>query len=151
MDSAAHEISAIFPTVKTFERYRHEGVIELPNRAATQRNVSVRVLTANDHESKRQDQNMDIRYLKEPPTLQSRSITIIIDNEFSLIIELKDDTKDNSSEATGLATYSNSEATVLSYTSIFEILWVETELYTGDRNVRVFPANLFSTLCNPGS
>ena len=73
---------------------------------------------------------MNIRYLKEPPTLQSRVITIIIDNELSLTIELKDDTKYDSSEATGLATYSNSEATVLSYISIFEILWIESELPT---------------------
>ena len=130
MDSATHEISAIFPTVKTLERYRHEGVVQFLTEAATQRNVSVRVLAANDYESKRQDQKINIRYLKEPPTLQSRVITIIIDNEFSLTIELKDDTKDNSSEATGLATYSNSEATVLSYISIFEILWIESELPT---------------------
>lgn len=93
-------------------------------------NESVRVLAANDHEPKRQDLKMNIRYLKGPPTLQSRVITIVIDDEFSLIIELKDDTKDNSSEATGLATYSNSEATVLSYTYIFEILWIESELHT---------------------
>lgn len=72
---------------------------------------------------------MNIRYLKEPPTLQSRVITIIIDNEFSLIIELRDDTKDNSNEAVRLVTYSNSEATVLSYSSIFETLWIESELH----------------------
>jgi two-component system, OmpR family, sensor histidine kinase VicK len=35
MDSAAHEILAIFPTVKTFERYQHEGIIEFLNKAAT--------------------------------------------------------------------------------------------------------------------
>jgi hypothetical protein len=56
--------------------------------------------------------SITVGYLNEPPTLQSRVITIIIDNEISLIIELKDDTKYYSSEATGLATYSNSEATV---------------------------------------
>ena len=124
MDSATHEISAIFPTVKTFERYQREGVVQF----LTQRNISVRVLSAKDTESKRQNQKLNIRYLKEPPTLQSRVITIIIDNELSLTIELKDDTKYDSSEATGLATYSNSEATVLSYISIFEILWIESEL-----------------------
>jgi hypothetical protein len=48
----------------------------------------------------------------------------------SLTIELNDDTKCDSSEATGLATYSNSETTVLSYISIFEILWIESELPT---------------------
>jgi two-component system, OmpR family, sensor histidine kinase VicK len=132
MDSAAHEILAIFPTVKTTKRYRHGGVIEFLNEAAAQRNVSIRILAANDQESKEQYQKMkmNIRYLKEPSTMQSRVITMIMDNEFSLIIELKDDTKNNSSEATGLATYSNSEATVLSYVSIFEILWIESELYS---------------------
>jgi two-component system sensor histidine kinase VicK len=127
IDLATHEISAIFPTVKTFKRYLHEGVMQFLSEVATHRNLSVRVLAAYDHESS-EDLKMNIRYLKEPPSLQSRVITIIIDNEFSLIIELKDDTKDSSSEATGLATYSNSEATVLSYTSIFEILWIESEL-----------------------
>ncbi len=135
MDSATHEISAIFPTVKTFERYRHEGVVQFLSEVATQRNISVRVLSAKDTELKRQNQKLNIRYLKEPPTLQSRVITIIIDNELSLTIELKDDTKYDSSEATGLATYSNSEATVLSYISIFEILWIESELPTFSHRV----------------
>jgi two-component system, OmpR family, sensor histidine kinase VicK len=42
----------------------------------------------------------------------------------SLVIELKDDTQLNSKEAIGLATYSNSESTVLSYASIFATLWL---------------------------
>lgn len=41
------------------------------------------------------------------------------DRELSLVIKLKDDTKQNSDEAIGLATYSNSESTVLSYASHF--------------------------------
>ena len=127
MNSAAYEILAIFPTNKTIERYLHEGIIEFLNKAATKRNVSVRVLVAKDHVSELKDQDMDIRYLKEPITMQV--ITILVDNQFSLIIELKDDVKDNSSEAIGLATYSNSEATVLTYNSIFELLWIKSELH----------------------
>jgi signal transduction histidine kinase len=46
-----------------------------------------------------------------------------------LSVELKDDTKNTSLEAIGLATYSNSTPTVLSYASIFESLWTQTELY----------------------
>jgi two-component system, OmpR family, sensor histidine kinase VicK len=46
-----------------------------------------------------------------------------------LSAELKSDSKDTSLEAIGLATYSNSKATVLSYASIFESLWNQTELY----------------------
>jgi hypothetical protein len=48
------------------------------------------------------------------------------DRELSLVIELKDDAQQNSNEATGLATYSNSESTVLSYASIFETLWIQS-------------------------
>ena len=45
------------------------------------------------------------------------------------MVELKDDAKQSSYEAMGLATYSNSKSTVLSYVSIFETLWMQTELY----------------------
>ena len=55
-------------------------------------------------------------------------ITIISDRELSLVIELKDDNKENNNDAIGLATYSNSEATILSYASIFETLWIQSEL-----------------------
>jgi two-component system, OmpR family, sensor histidine kinase VicK len=41
MDSATHEISTIFPTVKTFERYQQEGVVQFLSEVATQRNISV--------------------------------------------------------------------------------------------------------------
>jgi two-component system, OmpR family, sensor histidine kinase VicK len=41
----------------------------------------------------------------------------------------KDDSRETSDEAIGLATYSNSEATVFSYVSIFENLWIQTELH----------------------
>jgi len=46
-----------------------------------------------------------------------------------LAIELKDDTKQTSIEAIGLATYSNSQSTFLSYVSIFESLWTQTDSY----------------------
>jgi signal transduction histidine kinase len=42
---------------------------------------------------------------------------------------LKDDTKKSSYEAMGLGTFSNRKATVLSYVSIFESLWKQSELY----------------------
>jgi hypothetical protein len=44
--------------------------------------------------------------------------------------EVKDneDDIDSTVEVLGLATYSNSESTVLSYASIFETLWIQAEL-----------------------
>ena len=38
------------------------------------------------------------------------------------------DEYDSALEVLGLATYSNSESTVLSYASIFETLWMQAEL-----------------------
>jgi hypothetical protein len=57
-------------------------------------------------------------------SVQTKVNTIVADNEVSLVIELRDDTQLNSKEAIGLATYSNSESTVLSYASIFVTLWL---------------------------
>jgi two-component system, OmpR family, sensor histidine kinase VicK len=59
-------------------------------------------------------------------SVQTKVTTIVADNGLSLVIELKDDTHLNSKEAMGLATYSNSESTVLSYASIFETLWIQS-------------------------
>jgi signal transduction histidine kinase len=44
-------------------------------------------------------------------------------------MEIKDDSKGTFDEAIGLSIYSNSRAGVLSYVSIFENLWLQTELY----------------------
>jgi hypothetical protein len=52
----------------------------------------------------------------------------LADRELSLAIELKDDSKEDSNEAMGLTTYSNSESTVTSYVSIFETLWTSAKL-----------------------
>jgi len=54
---------------------------------------------------------------------------LVVDRRLSLAAELKNDTKENYNEATGLATYSNSESTISSYASIFESLWRQVDLY----------------------
>lgn len=125
--AAIEEIDIVFSTPNSFKRYEREGIIELLTRKADE-GVKVRILV---------DQNQDIqptieRLVKTHPRISIRSLdksiktkitTIMADKELSLVIELKDDSKQNSNEAIGLATYSNSESTVLSYASIFETLW----------------------------
>jgi hypothetical protein len=63
---------------------------------------------------------------------QNKVMTVVTDKELCLTAEVKDDEKDNeydsAIEALGLATYSNSESTVLSYASVFETLWTQAEL-----------------------
>jgi signal transduction histidine kinase len=54
---------------------------------------------------------------------------VVVDKKESLVFEKKDDSKENFIEAVGLATYSNSKPTVVSYVSIFESLWEQVQLY----------------------
>ncbi|MGA9152963.1 MAG: hypothetical protein WBZ36_20490 [Candidatus Nitrosopolaris sp.] len=55
---------------------------------------------------------------------------LIVDSKISLIEELKPSIKNNknSNEELSLATYSNNESMILTYISIFEKLWAQTEL-----------------------
>ena len=50
-----------------------------------------------------------------------------------MVIESKDDSKDNFLEAIGCSIYSNTPTTVYSYISIFDTLWTQTELYESIR------------------
>ena len=78
------------------------------------------------------DQPFDIDRLKIrfiEPQLQTKVSILVVDRKYSLSVEVKDDTKDNSYEAMGLTSYSNSKSTVLSYVSIFESLWSQLDLY----------------------
>jgi signal transduction histidine kinase len=52
-----------------------------------------------------------------------------VDTKESLITEVKEDSKETFSDAIGLSTYSNSRSAVLSYVSIFEAFWIQSELY----------------------
>jgi hypothetical protein len=74
----------------------------------------------------RPQQQIEIRELDK--SIKTKLTTIMADKELSLVIELKDDARQNSNEAIGLATYSNSGSTVLSYVSIFETLWIQSKL-----------------------
>jgi two-component system, OmpR family, sensor histidine kinase VicK len=141
IQTAIEEILVMYSTANAFHRQERAGKIQLLKEAATDRGVKVRILAPEDElivETARKlmmvqeagqqaHENIGIRYIQ--PHLQTKVTIIIVDRKYSLAIELKDDTKQRSVEAIGLATYSNSQSTVLSYISIFESLWTQTELY----------------------
>jgi hypothetical protein len=70
---------------------------------------------------------LDIRYID--PMSEARSTILLIDRKISLIMELKYDDDETFNEAIGLSIYSNSKPGAISYISIFENLWTQTELY----------------------
>jgi two-component system, OmpR family, sensor histidine kinase VicK len=134
IQKAMEEILVMYSTANAFHRQERVGKIRLIKEAATERGVKVRILTPEDdlivetaRKLKQRHENIGIRYIQ--PHLQTKVTIIIVDRKYSLAIELKDDTKQKPIEAIGLATYSNSQSTVLSYVSIFESLWTQTELY----------------------
>jgi two-component system, OmpR family, sensor histidine kinase VicK len=134
--SAKNEILIIFSTPNAFHRQERAGSMELLNESVT-RGVRVRILTPTDdlidkqilELKQKKGKTVEIAKRNIEELSESKISMLLVDRKFSLAVELKDDTKETSAEATGLATYSNSKATVLSYVSIFESLWLETELY----------------------
>jgi hypothetical protein len=134
IETAGFDIQVLFATVNSFYRAESDGIIDLLG-AARSRGINIRVLIKIDNETikdipkdmiKKKHDLIDVNILRQP--LRSEINTFIIDQSFSLTIEVNDDSKDNFSEATGLATYSNSESTVFTDYSMFENLWIQAEL-----------------------
>jgi two-component system sensor histidine kinase VicK len=139
--SAKEEILIIFSTSNAFRRQGKAGAVDFLIMTAKSKGVKVRILSpVDDYVSsiidkiKREDNiKIEIRNIEEPS--QTKVSLLIVDRTSLLSAELKDDSKETSLEAIGLATYSNSKATVLSYASIFESLWNQTELYEHIRHL----------------
>jgi two-component system sensor histidine kinase VicK len=127
LDSALEEILIIFPTAKTFLRFKNEGLIEILSDKAKD-GVNVRILIENDLYTKEIMEQIkklgQMQVLFLPESLNTRVTALVADKKYSLAVELNDDTKQTILESTGLATYSNSESTVFSYSAIFETSWV---------------------------
>ena len=132
--SAKNEVLRIFPSINAFRRQVRAGVMHL-FKEILERGIKVRILLPADDIQIAQIMNevmlafpmLDIRSIDK--SLQTSIGIIIVDRKESLIIESRDDTKDNYYAAVGLATYSNSRRIALSYASIFDSLWKQGELY----------------------
>jgi hypothetical protein len=134
IETAGFDIQVLFATMNSFYRAESDGIIDLLG-AARSRGINVRVLIKIDDETmkdipkdmiKKKHELINVNFIRQP--LRSKITTFIIDQSFSLTVEVNDDSKDNFSEASGLATYSNSESTVFTDYSMFENLWIQAEL-----------------------
>ena len=146
LKSSRKEIMLIFPTNKAFERQERIGIIGLVKQVAREKNLRVRVLVHVENlessqklvqepfplkENYQQDpsNNIYLRYIAEQRSSTLQEIILIVDRKVSFVIKLIDDNEATFEEAIGLATYSNSKLITLSYVSVFESLWKQTELY----------------------
>jgi signal transduction histidine kinase len=133
--SAEKEVLLLFPTIGAFIRQQRMGVIQACEEAAKQHNARIRILVPPDELIEQTVQNLrqnyldyiSIRYTEK--AMDTKSTILVVDRKYSLVMELRDDTKQTFDEAIGLSTYSNTKAGVLSYVAIFENLWKQSELY----------------------
>ena len=138
LKSATNEIMLIIPTTNELKRQIEIGILQLLKELEISNNnkkLSIRILTPLNDTA---EHNIISVISSFSPQVQIRNIetasatksTItIVDRRESLVAEVKDDLKDTFIDAVGFATYSNSRSTVLSYVSIFEIFWLQTEMY----------------------
>ncbi|MFL6523225.1 MAG: sensor histidine kinase, partial [Nitrososphaera sp.] len=72
---------------------------------------------------------LDIKAVRFPQE-QIRIKAVVVDRKGSLVVELKDESKAAfTADAVGVAVYSTSRPTVLSYVTIFDSFWDQSELY----------------------
>src|SRR5215207_8471192 len=127
---AEQKIKEMFPTTDAIIRQDKAGILFLLQEAAAVKKCQVKVLMPNDESIRNfihDNSNILTRFIDHEES--GKATILIVDNKVSLVMELKDDSKKTFQEAIGLSTYSNSKAGVLSYVSMFESLWKQTELY----------------------
>jgi signal transduction histidine kinase len=134
--SAKEEVLIMFSSANAVRSQIEMGGMQLLREALEENSAKARVLIPADDdnitsttikEAKSTYPQIDIRSIDK--SLQTRITIVLVDKRECVIVELKDDAKDNSYNAAGLTTYSDSKSIVSSYISIFESFWKQTELY----------------------
>ena len=139
--SASEEIQILFPSSNALEVYWNEGFLSLLKEkaeAAGKKNMIIRVLVKKDdliHQSIiRLFSQLENVQLLQSDSIDAKVVTMIVDKDTCLVIEMKDDLESSIAESAGLATYSNSQPTVLTCDKIFEMIWLQTEMKQQSRS-----------------
>lgn len=149
--SADKEILLIFPTVHAFARHEKLGTIQLIVETA-RLGIRIRIIMVKDKLVERsvqdilqeqQNHSVEVRFIKKVERSLNKATSLLVDRKSLLVVELKDDSKDDFVEATGLSTYSNSDPGILAYISMFEDLWLQSQLFEEviEANKRLASAN----------
>jgi hypothetical protein len=130
LDSADKEILVLFSTSNAFHRQANGGSIQkIKEIREIKPWITIKILTPKDSEIEKiadelANSNFIIRFIEQ----LSKVSILIVDRKYSLVAEVKDDTKQLFIDAVGFVTYSNSAPTVLSYAAIFDCLWRYIEM-----------------------
>ena len=135
--NSKEEILILFPSHNAVKREVLMGIIDLLKKKSTE-DIEIRLLSPvnqvikqllfpmNVNDKYEGIENISSREIRKQDNLIST--IVIVDRKYVLATELRDDSKEFFEEAIGESTYSTSKPTVLSYISIFESLWDQTEI-----------------------
>ncbi len=144
INSAKSEISLMIGTPNALRRNLNSGIINMLRDAAEKKDVKINLIIPayEDQIHKAADtfqsiglmptiRNFEIRTIL-PMTLQTHMIEstfLIVDRQFSFIIDIKDDSQENLIDAASSASYYSSKSRTESYSYIFETVWRQADLY----------------------
>jgi len=132
LKSSVTEIMLILTTSSVFLSEENDGLMQSLIDASN-RNVKIRIITPSFSNAKNEIDNLsqknkiEVRRIESP--FDAPINILVVDEKYSLIVELKNDTKQKFTEAVGSAIYSTSQPNVISFVTIFDTLWKQTELY----------------------
>jgi two-component system, OmpR family, sensor histidine kinase VicK len=132
--SAKEEVLLMFATSSAFRRQAKMGVLQLLLRAMYENHAKVRILIPDDENSAELVEQINgvlpqDSFRVMDGSLKTSITAVITDRKQVMLFELKDDTKETSYEAAGLALHLDSRTISLSYASLFDTLWKQRELY----------------------
>jgi two-component system sensor histidine kinase VicK len=135
--NATKEIQILYSTVNAFHLQKNNGTMQLlKNMAEQYKDLKIRILTPIDSSIK---QFLSLHFLDKyysniqiqdiAPSFNIKIKTLVVDRKESLVMELKHMREEKVTASIGFSIYSNSEPTVLSYASIFEVLYNQSILF----------------------
>ncbi|MGI8832976.1 MAG: ATP-binding protein [Nitrososphaeraceae archaeon] len=130
---AKEELSVLFSSPNSFHRQVRAG-LESSLKEYVERRIRVRLLIPFHKEIEDTIEQFkrafpQVYFKSIDASIQTKIALVLADRKECLLLETKDDTKDNHEQAVGISIYSNSKSIVSSYAYIFDSLWKQGDLY----------------------
>ena len=138
--NATKEIQILYSTSNAFYLQEKSGILQLLKEVAEQNsnNLYINILLPIDSSIKKSLsfnllnknlKNNNIVFQDIAPSINIKIKSLVVDRKESLIMELKHLREEKHTASIGFSIYSNSQSIVLSYASIFEVLYNQSILF----------------------
>jgi two-component system, OmpR family, sensor histidine kinase VicK len=129
-----HEISMMLSTPNALRRFAKAGLFQTIDELVGKNTMTVKVLVPSDVEIRSPLREVTgghskLEFKRIDESLITGFTMLIIDREHSFILETRDDTREDLHESLGVTAYTESRSIAASYTTIFETLWKQAEMF----------------------